>query len=140
MRKYLLPVLILMPLVLTALFYLWFREGTVVYQALGLESQQIHFFHNEVINCLPSFAHVYSLSLVSWWVNGKRNGLFSVMLWVIINVVFELGQLLNRDQVGYFPKLLADYFANGHFSGFDMAAIFVGGVAAYFTIIKITKS
>lgn len=140
MRKYLLPVLILMPLVLTALFYLWFREGTVVYQALGLESQQIYFFHNEVINCLPSFAHVYSLSLVSWWVNGKRNGLFSVMLWVIINVVFELGQLLNRDQVGYFPKLLADYFANGHFSGFDMAAIFVGGVAAYFTIIKITKS
>lgn len=140
MRKYLLLVLILMPLLLTALFYLWFRVGTVTYQALGLKSHQMYFFHNEIVNSLPSFAHVYSLSLISWWANGQKNGLSSVSMWVIINVFFELGQLLSQDQVTHFPKLLADYFANGHFSGFDMAAIFVGGFAAYFTTIKIIKS
>ena len=140
MKKYLLPVLIVVPLLLTALFYFWFREGTVFYQALGLESQQQHFFKNELINALPSFAHVYSLSLISWWINGQKNGLFSILLWVIINVVFELGQLLNRDQANHFPTLLADYFANGHFSGFDIAAIFVGGLAAYLTISKIKEA
>jgi len=140
MKKYLLPVLIVLPLLLTALFYLWFRQGTVVYQALGLDSQQLHFFNSEVINALPSFVHVYSLSLITWWVNGKKYGLFSILLWVIINLVFELGQLLNHDQASHFPTLLADYFANGHFSGFDIAAIFAGALAAYLTISKIKEA
>lgn len=140
MKKYLLPILIVLPLLLTALFYLWFRQGTVVYQALGLDSQQLHFFNSEVINALPSFVHVYSLSLITWWVNGKKYGLFSILLWVIINLVFELGQLLNHDQASHFPTLLADYFANGQFSGFDIAAIFAGALAAYLTISKIKEA
>ena len=140
MKKYLLPILIVLPLLLTAMFYLWFRQGTVVYQALGLDSQQLHFFNNEVINALPSFAHVYSLSLITWWVNGKKYGLFSILLWVIINIVFELGQLLNHDQASHLPTLLADYFANGQFSGFDIAAIFAGALAAYLTISKIKEA
>lgn len=140
MNKRLLLILIITPLLLTAVFYLWFREGTVFYQALGLDSQQQHFFNNELINALPSFAHVYSLSLISWWVNGQKNGLFSILLWVIINVVFELGQRLNHDQVSHFPTLIADYFASGHFSGFDIAAIFAGGLAAYLTISKIKEA
>lgn len=140
MRKYRLPLLIITPVLLTAVFYLLFREGTVFYQALGLESQQWHFFENNVINALPSFVHVYSFSLATWWANGQKNGLFSVLLWVIINGAFELGQLLNSDQVSLFPNLLADYFANGHYSGYDMAALFVGAAAAYFTIIKIKET
>lgn len=140
MNKRLLLILIITPLLFTAVFYLWFREGTVFYQALGLDSQQQHFFNNELINALPSFAHVYSLSLISWWVNGQKNGLFSILLWVIINVVFELGQRLNHDQVSHFPTLIADYFSSGHFSGFDIAAIFAGGLAAYLTISKIKEA
>lgn len=112
----------------------------MVYQALGLSNQQLHFFNSNFINALPSFAHVYSLSLLSWWANGKKYGLFSALLWVIINVVFELGQLLNHDQASYFPSLLADYFANGHFSVFDIIATLLGGLAAYLTIIKLKKA
>ncbi|PWQ93409.1 hypothetical protein [Leucothrix arctica] len=136
MKNSTLLLLITVPLLLTALFYLWFREGTVVYQALGLSSQQLHFFDNNFINSLPSFAHVYSLSLLSWWANGKKYGLFSIILWVIINIIFELGQLINHDQASYFPPLLADYFANGHFSVFDVIAILFGALAAYITINK----
>ena len=136
MKNTTLVLLITIPLLLTALFYLWFREGTVVYQALGLSSQQLHFFENNFINALPSFAHVFSLSLLSWWINGKKNGLFFALLWVIINIVFELGQLLNYDQASYFPPLLANYFANGHFSVFDVIAVLSGGLAAYLTIKK----
>ena len=112
----------------------------MVYQALGLSNQQLHFFNNNVMNALPSFAHIYSLSLLSWWANDKKYGLFSALLWVIINVVFELGQLLNHDQASYFPPLLADYFANGHFSVFDIIATLLGGLAAYLTIIKLKKA
>ena len=128
--------IVTIPLLLTALFYLWFREGTVFYHALGMSSHQIHFFESNIINSLPSFAHVYSFSLISWWARGKKHGLSSVLLWVIINLVFELGQLLNHDQVSYLPPLLADYFSRGYFSLFDVGAAFAGALAAYLTIRK----
>ncbi|PID44952.1 MAG: hypothetical protein CSB47_10540 [Proteobacteria bacterium] len=140
MKKFLLPALIVIPLIITALFYLWFREGTVCYEALGIGNQQRFFFNHPLINALPSFAHVYAFSLLTWWISDRKYALYSVLLWVIINSVFEWGQRLAVDQVHFFPTLLADYFANGRYSHSDMLAIVLGGVAAYFTITQINKA
>lgn len=139
MRKPLIYCLIFTPLIITALFYYFFRDGTVTYQALGIESNRQHFFNSNIINALPSFAHVYSFSLATWLVNGQKNGLFSALLWVIINVTFELGQALSRDQVSNFPAFIANYFINGSFNWFDIAAIVIGGIAAYLTTLKLSE-
>lgn len=139
MRKPLIYCLILAPLIITALFYYFFRDGTVVYKALGINSNLQHFFNSNVINALPSFAHVYSFSLATWFVNGQKNGLFSTLLWVIINVIFEFGQALPSDKLSNFPEFIAGYFINGSFNWFDIVAIFVGGIAAYLTISTLSE-
>ena len=136
MRKPLILFLIIVPLILTALFYYFFREGTVFYKALGVDHNLQYFFKSHIINSFPSFAHVYSFSLTTWLVNGQKNGLFSILLWVIINTIFELGQALSSDQLVNLPGFLASFFKNGSFSWFDIAAILIGGLAAYLTILK----
>lgn len=134
MKKSLILCLIMVPLLFTALFYYFFREGTVVYKALGIDSNLQYFFKNDIINALPSLAHVYSFSLATWFANGQKNGLFSVLLWVIINLVFEFGQLLSNEQLSGLPIVLKNYFSHGRFNWFDIGAIFLGGLAAYLTI------
>lgn len=106
------------------------------YQALGIDSNLQHFFRSDLINSLPSFAHVYSFSLVTWLVNGQKYGLFSCLLWVIINIIFESGQALSAHQLRDFPEVLANFFNDGTFNWFDIAALIIGGLAAYFTILK----
>lgn len=138
MKKPLILSLIIAPLLLAALFYYFFREGTVFYQAIGINSNLKHLFKSDLINSLPSLAHVYSFSLATWLINGQKYGLFSCLLWVIINTVFELGQALSSDQLSDFPNFLASFFRNGSFNWFDMIAIFVGGLSAYWTILKIS--
>ena len=138
MKKPLILSLIVIPILLTALFYYFFREGTIVYKTLGIDSNLQHFFKSDLINSLPSLAHVYSFSLASWFVSDQKNGLLSCLLWVIINIVFELGQALPSDQLSSFPDFLAYFFRNGSFNWFDMIAIFVGGLTAYWTILKIS--
>jgi len=139
MKKPLILSLIIIPLLLTALFYYFFRHGTVLYQALGIDSKQQYFYQSEIINSLPSLAHVYSFSLATWLASGRKNGLFSSFLWVIINVAFEFGQMLPSNQLSGFPDILNNYFSNGSFSWFDIAAIFLGGLAAYLTTIKVSE-
>jgi len=140
LARRLLPSLIVLPVIFIALYYYGFRESTVFYQVLGLENKYVHLVRNDYVNALPSLVHVYSSYLLSWWANRQKNGLFYILLWSTINILFEFGQRLTELQVHQLPDILANYFSHGRFSWFDIAGVAVGACAAYLTILTMNEA
>jgi len=101
-------------------------------------------------NSLPSFTHVFSFILITAGLIAyqKRGYILICLFWFFVDSAFELGQKFNTLIIEYIPGWLGgipffentgNYFMLGTFSFGDMAAIFVGTIAAYFTLMKTTE-
>ena len=127
--------LIIIPLIITALYYYYFREGNIFYTWLGIADHFNEKLAHPVINALPSFVHVYSFSLLTWLSFGKNRALTAIILWFLINLFFEVGQGLDVSYLNGLPSILKNYFTYGVFSWMDIIATLVASILAYLTII-----
>jgi len=63
----------------------------------------------------------------------------SVLFWMIINLVAEIGQGVENSFFDGFPSILKHYFQYGVFDWFDMISIIFGAVFAYGFILKFKR-
>lgn len=97
---------------------------------------------------LPEFLHVYAFALLTAAVlaSSRRLALLSCAAWWALDSLVELGQhaAISPQIAAAVPAWFAGipflentgpYFAHGTFDPLDLAAIAVGAVAAYFTIV-----
>ena len=101
-------------------------------------------------NNLPAFIHVFSFilitaALISWQ---KKGYLIICLSWFLIDCAFELGQKFDAWSSRIIPCWFAgipflenskSYFLQGTFDLFDMAAIALGSIAAYFVLLGTMK-
>lgn len=97
-------------------------------------------------NSLPSFIHVFSFILITAsLISYKKNRCLIVCLaWFLIDCAFEFGQkyysLLQKMIPDWFigiPFLenTENYFVHGTFDYFDLLAITIGSLIAYFVLL-----
>lgn len=97
-------------------------------------------------NNLPSFIHVYSFSLLTsaLMLSHSRKNYYKVcIIWIIIDVLFEFGQLIGPFININIPEIInyklsipiIYYFKHGTFDFIDILFSFFGGFAAYLTLI-----
>jgi hypothetical protein len=95
---------------------------------------------------LPSFVHAFSFSLISASILSCRiRGAIIVCLsWVLINILFELGQkyhtAVNRFVPEWFDEVLffentRSFFRRGNYDHNDVIATCLGGLAALLIIV-----
>jgi hypothetical protein len=115
-------------------FYYFFRSPTIaeVFFDINLKSDLaipnwVHLFQ-----WYPSFAHVFFFVIATWEIMNRQYLSLSIVSWVGLNLLFEV---LQHDFFDTFTRqYLAYFFQNGTFDIFDIFAIFLGGVLAYFVI------
>ena len=94
---------------------------------------------------LPAFLHVFSFILITAaLLSPQKSGCFVVCFsWVFIDSFFELSQKYSALTLKIMPNWFSDipflensanYFRNGTFDIFDLAAITLGGIIAYFVL------
>ena len=135
--------------------------GTLIY-LIDRSPDQTYFVHNSFVNIslhntlpnlfgfigysLPSFIHVFSFILITagllhWQ---KRGCIFICACWFIVDCAFELGQNFKfwsskiiPDWFGgiLFLENTKNYFTRGTFDYFDLAAITIGAIVAYFFLL-----
>ena len=128
--------LVILPLGIGILYYYFLREPIVVFSWLGSTNFYIPSSITQYLDFLPTFVHVFSFSLLTWWALDKSYEKTSVLIWVIINLVFEIGQALPHKYLIYFPDIIKSYCINGTFAYDDMISIFVAGGLAYWVMKK----
>ena len=95
---------------------------------------------------LPSFIHVFSFILITAGLLRcqKRGCVLICALWFLTDVIFELWQSFNLwisevipDWFGgiLFLENTKSYFTQGTFDYFDLAAITIGAIVAYFVLL-----
>jgi len=95
---------------------------------------------------LPAFVHVFAFALLTTgFLACKRKGcLIACVVWLSVDGFFELGQKFGAWSSSLVPSWFegipllentAKYFALGTFDFMDLAAIVVGSVAAYVTMM-----
>ncbi|MGB2928716.1 MAG: hypothetical protein WBB70_07380 [Desulfobacterales bacterium] len=95
---------------------------------------------------LPSFIHVFSFILITAGLLHcqKRGCLIICTSWFLTDIIFELGQKftlwsskVNPDWFGgiLFLENTKNYFTRGTFDYFDLAAITLGTILAYFVLL-----
>ncbi len=131
MRKYkfFYAILSLSILLIGILFYYFFREPTILGGWLGIKNNHIISNYLVYLDSLPSFVHVFSFSILTWLVLEQTYANSSILFWVVINMVFEFGQMVNSE-VMWLPKFLQNYFQRGVYSHWDVVAIIFGGICA----------
>ena len=87
---------------------------------------------------LPTFAHVFAFSLLTFLALGRRHLLFACLMWGVINALFELGQALPAGTIQLLPDFLnfRSYFAHGVFDPLDLVACVAGAWAAWALVRK----
>lgn len=93
---------------------------------------------------LPTFLHVMAFGLItSGFLASERRGAFAAcMAWLLVNVVFELGQhgAINSVISGWLPswfanvpvlEVTAEYFSRGTFDWLDLLSMGLGALLAY---------
>jgi len=91
---------------------------------------------------LPDFFHVFSFSLITigLFSTSRRSTVAFCLLWLGINVLFEVGQRYGAEIAPYIPSWFAkipilengrNYFLNGRFDIFDVMAVCLGAAFAY---------
>ena len=136
--------------------------GVLIYM-LDRNSEQVFFiyafklpyFHHpeyrkmfgEVSMSLPSFLHGCSFSLLTCAflpLQNKRNCFIVCLIWAIIDILFEFGQLIKPFTSTDIPPFLSNnkvfmvtinYFRYGTFDYMDILFAILGCVCAYFIII-----
>jgi len=107
-------------------------------------------FFGTLGNNLPTFIHVFSFSLLTAGFIScqKRGSLIICMGWFLVDSAFELGQEYYSWALEIIPDWFAEipflentksYFVHGTFDYYDLAAITIGAVIAYFTLLATIK-
>jgi hypothetical protein len=95
---------------------------------------------------LPAFVHVFAFALLSTGILAcnRKGCMIACLAWLSVDVAFELGQKFGVWSSTLVPRWFegipllentANYFVLGTFDFMDLAAIVVGSVAAYFTMV-----
>lgn len=101
-------------------------------------------------NSLPAFIHVFSFILITAGLIAyqKRGYLIICFSWLIVDCAFELGQKFNSLAVKIIPHWFSripflentdNYFFTGTFDYFDLTAITIGTIMAYFVLLTTRK-
>lgn len=97
-------------------------------------------------NSLPSFIHVFSFILIAAGLLScqKRGCRIICICWFLTDIIFELGQKFNLWSFKIIPDWFGgilflentkNYFTRGTFDYFDLAAIAIGAIVAYFVLL-----
>jgi hypothetical protein len=95
---------------------------------------------------LPAFVHVFAFALLTTGILAcnRKGCMIACLVWLSVDVAFELGQKFGVWSSSLVPSWFegisllentANYFLLGTFDFMDLAAIVVGTVAAYFTMM-----
>lgn len=86
----------------------------------------------------PEFFHVLAFSLISMSLFSSRTARITVcVVWFCLESTFELGQKYGPELTAYIPERLIpgnlrDFFVNGTFDSYDVIAIGLGTLTAFF--------
>ncbi len=100
---------------------------------------------------LPAFIHVFSFTLITAGILscGRLGCLIVCSGWILINCAFEVGQKFNDWPASLVPDWFTgilflentrDYFLQGTFDYLDLAAVALGAITAYITLLVTTSS
>ncbi|HAN17916.1 MAG: hypothetical protein A2X13_10620 [Bacteroidetes bacterium GWC2_33_15] len=96
-------------------------------------------FLTAFLNSFPSFSHTFSFTIFLYLVTPKRNSkiIAICLFWMIVELLFEVGQLYNADlKVSYSVlNALVSFFRSGIFDWFDILAIIFSSLIS-FVLIK----
>jgi len=95
---------------------------------------------------LPAFVHVFSFALLTAGILAchKRGCIVACLVWLSVDVAFELGQKFGMWSSNLVPSWFegiplldntVNYFTSGTFDFMDLAAIVVGSLVAYLTMM-----
>ena len=95
---------------------------------------------------MPSFIHVFSFILITVGILSyhKRSCIIICASWFLIDFIFELAQKFSSLASKIIPDWFAgipilentkNYFLSGTFDYFDLAAITIGAIVAYFVLL-----
>jgi hypothetical protein len=142
-------------LLIGALFYLIDRPPELTYfvHRYGI-FLSLHNVFSEMSgtigNSLPDFIHPFSFILLTAGMLscGKKAGILISISWLLIDSAFELGQLYSSTALKLIPAWFSripfleateGYFTKGTFDFNDIAAVFLGAVAACFVVFITMK-
>lgn len=103
-------------------------------------------------NWLPEFLHPFSFILLAAGISAcRKQWQFAAisLFWLLMNVVFELGQKYKDFAVSFVPDWFSgipylentrDYFLAGRFDPADLAAVILGSLAAYVVLVLTTTA
>lgn len=136
------------------LVYIFDRQSEVVYFLPDWLSLEIHIggLFGSIGNYLPTFIHVYAFILLTVVVAVPSiTKLIPVCIaWFTLDTLFEVAQLntvahwIGNHIPSWFSGIpflenTADYFLMGTFDVFDLISIVTGTLAAYLSIVLITR-
>jgi len=104
-------------------------------------SEASHLF-GPISGQLPAFLHVFAFALLTTGVLGcgTRGALFVCLFWLIVDVLFEVGQVAGNPVVGnhsgafnttFGSEVVGNFFRFGTFDPLDLLAMALGAVAAW---------
>lgn len=139
---------------LGSLVYLVLRSPDQVYftKLFGIHQPlfQVHSHPLSMLGrSLPAFSHIFSFILItaSFFPPRKKTYVAICAVWMVIDVLFELGQKYKTAAVKLIPDFFdkipflestEDFFRLGTFDNFDLVAFALGAVAAYGVVIATT--
>ena len=142
-------------LIIGTLFYFFFRspEHTYFLKFLGGTPQLKYILPNPFVslgNSLPTFTHVLAFSLITAGLiaNRKRGYAIICLAWFLVDMLFELGQGLDKTIIKFIPDWFSkvlflentkNYFLYGKLDFADLLSIGLGSVAAYVILIFTMK-
>jgi len=141
MKKYVVFVtVVLLSFVLGFLYYYFLRDNVIGFSWLGIDKgESLYLAWNNYFLWFPTFIHSFIFSLLTWWAMGFNYPKSSVLFWMTINLIAEIGQGIESNFFNRFPPILKNYFQRGTFDWWDMVSIIVGAILAYIFILKIEK-
>jgi hypothetical protein len=129
-KKYQYILIALFVFILGLLFYYFFREPTIVANYFGIDGYRIISKYINYFNSFPSFAHVFSFSILTWLILEQSNEAFSILSWSLLNIIFEIIQYFDLSEINMVPKIIVDYSLYGTYSHIDILAIFLAAFCA----------
>jgi len=144
----------LLGLLLGTMVYLVDRPPETTYfiysSTIGLSLYRIFpDFFGLIGHNLPSFFHIFSfILLTAGFFSCRKRGYFIICVsWLFVECAFELGQRYGAFANDFFPEWFegipylentANYFRYGTFDVFDVIAMLMGTIAAYFILLITT--
>jgi hypothetical protein len=132
--------------------YLYDRspDSALILQVIGVTSafSAVSHLFGPISGQLPAFIHVFAFALLTTGVLGCRTqgALVVCLFWLIVDVLFELGQVAENQVFGnhsgtfdtiFGSGVLGNFFRFGTFDPLDLLAMALGAVTA-FIIWRIT--